>query len=449
MSSTTQLPLGYTITHRFDGLDLSEEVFEQIIELATWSRTPTFYKRGRMAMHVLDEAVSPLSKPSIRLRAVKMKGVGAYNPPTTGSRFRDKLLDDYSDAPIPPTTLPLTSFVTYPHFGIDGDGEYMLAYSALAPVGGILHSRALLEYRNAKILLEHDVPCIAPLAVLEYEPRLTFEGKAMGAVLSLMPEPTTLRVSEIQFGAAVHYGTDPKSDSYYDRVRKALEIEGDPASEGTRLETICAVVRGIGRITRKFAMAGLYRYSPELSNYEFDFDRAVPILTDLDSTLELSGLTPPLRTLQTLRDLASVTYRVMAKFYTPSVLGSYTFERLLEYDPLCSLLSGYFPHIPEGGIRKITGRLWSAWAPYFFLVSKHRDAIQNEWDAERRRSYKLDHDMFYILAMTELFPLFRESEVFARYPSALSLDSLRGMAQRFLGERYAYFSHLCRAQEMS
>ena len=445
MTTDLELPLGYTITHRFDGLDISSEVFEELIALASWAKTPTFYKRGRMAMHTLDVPVSPLTRPDIRLRAVKMKGVGAYNPPTAGSRFRDKLLDDFSEEPIPPTTKPLTSFVTYPHFGIDAQGEYMFAYGALAPVGGILYNRALLEYRNAKILLEHDVPCIAPLAVLQYDEALTFEGKAMGAVLSLMPEPTTHRVSEIQFGAAVHYGTNASADAYYDRVRAALEIEGDPANERTRLATLCTLARDIGKITREFALAGLFRYSPELSNYEFDFDRALPVLTDLDSTLELSSLSPPLRTLQALRDLASVTYRVMAKFYTPPVLGAYSFDCLLEFDPLCALLSGYFPKLSEDALRKVTATFWSAWAPYFFLVNKYRGEIQSEWDGERRRSYKLDHDLFYILAMTKLFPLFQESEVFERYPSGLSVDALHGMAERFLGERYAYFTHLCKA----
>lgn len=441
--TTLELPLQSTITHRFRALELPEALFQTIVDQARWVTTPTFKKRGRMALFTLDEPISPTGRPDIRLRAVKMKGVGAYNPPAPGSRFRDKLLDDYSDEPVPPTTLPLTSFVTYPHFGIDREGEFMFAYSALAPVGGILHSRALLEYRNAETLLRHDVPCIVPMAVLEYSEPLRFEGKVMGAALSLMPESTIFRLSTIQFGDAVHYGTNPAADAYYDRVRTRLEIEGDPADERTRLATLTPLMRKIGVLTRRFSLAGLFRYSPELSNYEFDFDRGLPVLTDLDSTLELDSLPPPLRTLQALRDLASVTYRAMAKFATPSVLGAYSFDRLLEHDPLCALLGGYFPELPEAGLRELTGGFWSAFAPHFFLLNKHRDAIVHEWDAERRRSYKLDHDLFYILAMVKLFPLFRESEVFARYPSTLTVDALHGMAERFLGERYAYLTHLC------
>ncbi len=445
MTTKLQLPLGITATHRFEGLDMAEETFQRILRIASWAETPTFYKRGRMAMHTLEEPVSPLKDASIRLRAVKMKGVGAYNPPSPSSRFRDQLLDEYSDAPIPPTTVPLTSFVTYPHFGIDSSGEYMFAYGSLAPVGGILHDRALLEFRNASILLEHGVPCIVPLAVVRYDDRLRFNDKPMGAALSLMPEPTTLRVSEIQFGSALHYGSNPAGDRYYDRMRAALEIEGDPAAEETRLRTLCAVIRKIGKISHDFTMAGLFRYSPELTNYEFDFDRALPVLTDLDSTLELSTLPPKLQTLQALRDLASVTYRVMAKFYTPSALGHYSFDLLQEHDPLCALLQGYFPGLPESAVRGLTSTFWSACAPYFFLLNKHREKINHEWDGERRRSYKMDHDLFYILAMSRLFPLFQESDVFVRYPSDLREDALDGMAERFLGERYAYFRNLLTA----
>ncbi|MGB1014150.1 MAG: SET domain-containing protein [Nannocystaceae bacterium] len=443
MSNSSQ-PLNYTITHRFEALDLSEEEFARIIALATWQKTPKFYKRGRMALHTLDRVVSPTKDSAVHLRAVKMKGVGAYNPPAVGSRFRDPLLDHYTEEPIPPTTKPLTSFVTYPHFGVGRDGEYMFAYSDLAPVGGILLDRALLEYRNAKTLLEHGVASIVPLAVLQY-PSLEFKSKPMGAVLSLMPEPTIFRVSEVQFGGAVRYGSDPAADRYYDRIREALAVEGDPALEETRLKTLCPLIRKIGTLTRQFSQAGLYRYSPELSNYEFDFDRACPVLTDLDSTRELSELAPDLQMMQVLRDLASVTYRVLAKFYTPSVLGHYTFENLIEFDPLCALFQGYFPDTPQAELRAASRTFWNAWAPYYFLVNRYREPIQKEWDAERRRSYKMDHALFYILAMTKLFPIFKRSELFKRYPSAYTLDDLHAKAERFLGAEYAYFTHLYNA----
>ncbi|AFY40092.1 hypothetical protein Lepto7376_3946 [[Leptolyngbya] sp. PCC 7376] len=437
---TTQ-SLKYTVTHQFEDLNISDQQFKTLIELASWQRMPKFPRRGRMAWHLLEQPVSLANRPSHKLRAAKLKGVGAWNPPDT-SRHRDPLLDTFTEVPIPPTTKPLDSFATYPHFGFNQAGEYTFVYSNPAPVGGILHSRALLEYRSAQTLVEKGVPTIIPVAVIQYGEEYRFLDQPMGAVISLVPDTAPYRLSEIQFGKATHRGIDPEADKYYDRIRESLGIEGDPLSEVTRLKTIKILARKIGEGIRQFTIAGLYRYSPEWSNFDFDFEHQEILFTDLDSTRHMDEIPAEFRTLQALRDLGSVVYRTIAKFSTPAVLDTYTLTNLLEYDPLFELISGYFPKATEQEISSITKKLWNCFVPYLFMLKKYRREIQDTWSKERRRSYKMDHDLFYILAMTILYPLFQKSDVFKLYPSSLTEGDLMKKAKNYLGDRHEYFLYL-------
>ncbi|MDJ0617627.1 MAG: hypothetical protein QNJ63_12930 [Calothrix sp. MO_192.B10] len=441
MSQVLNQQIDYTITHRFPGVNIDDQELEKLLAIASWKRIPKFPRRGRMAWHILDEPASLVSHSNYQLRAAKIKGVGAWNPPDT-SRHRDPLLDTFTEIPIPPTTKPLESFATYPHFGFTKDGEYTFVYSDVAPVGGILHSRALLEFQSAETLVNKGVPTIVPLVVIQYEDSYQFRGKPMGAVISLVPDTAPYRLSEVQFGKAMQRGQDKGADDYYDRIRESLGVKGDANSETTRLETINILARKIGKSTRDFNLAGLYRYSPEWSNFEYDFEHQEILFTDLDSTRHMDELPAEMRTLQALRDLGSVVYRTLAKFGTPSTLDKYTLTNLLQYDPLFELLLGYFHNANQKQLKQISQKLWNCFIPYLFLLKKHRQAIQNEWTSERRRSYKMDHDLFYILAMTMLYPLFCESDVFALYPSNLTLEQLMKKAEIYLGDRYEYFLYL-------
>ncbi len=434
-------PLGYTVTRRYDGVDISDQEFQHILDLASWNRMPSFSVRGRSAWHILQDVVSLKSAPTRRFQAAKLKGIGVWNP-EAAARNRDSLMVPVSDTPMPPTTIPLESFSTYPHFGLTRDGEYAIVYGKVAPVGGILHDRAALEYDNAKLLTEAGVSSIVPLAVIQYDDQYRFDGQPMGASISLSQGAAPYRLSEVQYGAVTRLGQDPDKDAYCERVLRSLDIDGAPSSETARLRAIRVLSRQVGKLMHDFTAAGLYRYSPEWSNLEFDFDTARAVLTDLDSTRPMTDLTPPLRTLHALRDLGSLLYRTMAKFSTPAALDQYRLANLLRYDPLAEVLLGYFHGADPERIGRVSRRLWNAGIPHLFLLKKHREEIRNHWSQERRRSYKLDHDLFYVLAMTSVYELFRESDIMARYPSELTGDELMEKARRYLGERYEYFQYL-------
>jgi len=393
-----------------------------------------------VARHLLEEPASPVTMPERKLGVAKLKGVGVYDPASMG-RYRDRILDAFSDEPKPPTTKSLHSFATYPHVGISKDGDFIFAYGGVAPVGGILHDRALREFRMARTLYENGVPTIIPLAVIRYKD-LMFEGEPMGAVITLSSEPAPYRLAQVQYLAGTQRGKNKDADAYVDRVYRSLGIEGDYATEVPRLQALQILAKEVGRIIHDFSAAGLYRHSSEWSNFDYCFEHKEILLTDLDSVRDLSELSGDLRALQVLRDVGTLVYRFISKFSTPTALGQYTITNLLKYDPLKELLLGYFPDADPAALFAVVRKLWGAYIPHLCLLLKHKDAIVGEWDNDRRKTYKMDHDLFYIMSMILLFPFFRDSDLARLYPSDLTLEGLQEKARSFLGARYEYLQFL-------
>ena len=429
----------FKITHQFENIDISNQDYKQLLATLGWEVVPPFKQPGRTAWYVLKEEAYVNDQP---LKAAKMKGVGFWNPRPNGKIHSGVLANLNSEEPTPPTQDTLESMLTFPHIGFNKKGEYMIAYSAAAPIGGILHERAILEYNSAKILLEHGVPTMVPFMVINYGETYQFNGKPMGAVVNLSPETETVRLSCIQYGDGVHRGKNADVDAYFDRIRKSLGLSGDPTLETTRLQTINLLARKIGKLVHDFSAAGLYRYSSEWSNFEYNFTTKEVFLTDLDSTLQLKDIPASLQPLQVLRDLGTAVYRLVAKFGYPTILGDYTLNNLLDFDPLSELLVGYFPEIPYGEVEEISKRLWNCFIPHWLLLKKHQASIATDWTRPRRQTYKMDHDLFYILTITLAFPLFKRSRLSDLYPSNLTMEDMLEKAKVFLGDRYEYFLYL-------
>ena len=448
---SVRTPLKYQITHKFDGLDISAREMRRLLDIASWNGAiPSFARRGRGAWEVLGEVVTLKADPAVTFHAAKLKGVGLWNPDQPGdSAFSNTLHHEDGEEPVPPLTDVLEYLVTYPHFGISNDGEYKFAYSSASPIGGIVHERAHREYWAAERLIAHGVPSIAPLAVLEYDETLRFQGQPMGAVITLSPGAAPYRISEILFGAAMTRGTDPDFDRHYDAIRASLGVDGDPDDERVRLEVICTLARQAGKLLHDFSMADMYRYSGDWGNFIYSTESERLFLVDLDSVQDMANLPAAVRPLQAWRDIASATYRMVAKIGYPTALGKYTLNNLLAHDPITALLSGYFAELDEDEIRPVSRRLWNYFIPHLFLLRKHREAICSEWTGDRRKTYKMDHDMFYILALTLLRPFFERSAVGRKYPSDITDAQMWGKAERFLGDRFEYFAYLMGEHGMS
>ncbi len=437
--------LNAQITHSYPGFAISDTETARLIDIAVWNnKVPLFMRPGRVAWHLLEEDVSLKADSSVHYCAAKLKGVGLWNPKSSSSHFSTTLhKDGYSLEAVPPLTDVLEYLVTYPHMGINNEGEYMFAYSSPSPIGGIVHDRAHLEYWAAKRLIENGVPSIAPLAVLQYGDSLQFKGQPMGAVITLSPGVASFRISEVLFGAALERGSDPEFDAHFDAMRESLDIEGDPNDERTRLKVISKLARQAGKLIHDFSMSGMYRYSGDWGNFIYSVERNELFLVDLDSVQDIDNLPAPARPLQVLRDIASSVYRMTAKFGYPTALDKYTLNNLLEFDPIAELLRGYFIDIPEEEIKTVSRRLWNYFIPHLLLLKKNTDDIRNHWSGDRRKSYKMDHDLFNILALTSLQPLFAKTEIGKKYAAdIISENDMFKKAEHFLGGRYEYFNYL-------
>ena len=436
--------LNYSTTHQYGGFDISDREMKRLLDIASWNgAVPTFARRGRGAWETLKERVALNADPTLGFYAAKLKGVGLWNPTAPGeSAYSNRLHDRDGDEPVPPLTDLLEYLVTYPHFGISDNGEYKFAYSSPSPVGGIVHNRAHREYWAAERLTKNRVPSVAPLAVIQYDASLQFQGQPMGAVITLSPGRAPYRISEVLFGAGLTRGLDPKFDAHYDDIRVSLGIEGDPAEERVRLEVICALARQAGKLLHDFSLAEMYRYSGDWGNFVYSVENKQLFLIDLDSVQDINDLAEPVRAMQAWRDIASAVYRMAAKIGYPTALDKYTLNNLLDADPIAALLSGYFVEVPENEIRAVSRRLWNHFIPHLFLLKKHKEAIRNERSGDMRKSYKMDHDLFYILALTSLRPLFERSGVGRKYPSQITDNDMWRKAERFLGERFEYFVYL-------
>ncbi|MFK7906071.1 MAG: SET domain-containing protein-lysine N-methyltransferase [Chitinophagales bacterium] len=434
--------INYKITHQFEEVEISSQDLKHLLAILRWEEVPPFKQPGRTAWYELQEDASVSTLPNQALRAAKIKGIGFWNPKPEGKIHSGVLAKLNSEEPTPPTTDVLTSMLTFPHIGFGKDGEYMIAYSKAAPIGGILHERALLEYESAKILMENGVPSTIPFMVISYEGEYEFKGKPMGVVVNLSPEADTVRLSIFQYGQAVHHGQDATADAYFDKICNSLGITGQRHLETTRLQVMNLLARKIGALLHDFSAAGLYRYSSEWSNFEYNFGTKEVFLTDLDSTLKLKDLPVNMRPLQVLRDFGTAAYRLIAKFGFPTILNEYTLDNLLTYDPLAELLTGYFPNAPFDQIEPISQHLWNAFIPHWFLLKKHETDINGDWSRPRRQTYKMDHDLFYILAISQVFPLYLQSDLFKKYPTDLTMEDMLQKAENFLGDRYEYFLYL-------
>jgi hypothetical protein len=437
------MALEIKLVTRYTGIDISDDEMDKLELFVSWTLTPHFPRRGRMAWHAFSKTPTDLVWPNRRFAAAKIKGVGVYNPPDEAGN-RDPIYSSTTQEPLPPTTTPLTSFATYPHLGFHDNGDFAVVLGATAPIGGITVQRALREFNMAAHLHRNNVPTIVPIAVYQYlVPEYVFDNQPLGAVICAVPDDQPYRLSEIQFGGALNRGADSDRDRYYDRVRRALGIVGDASSEETRNLVLQKISYQVGQRVAQFSRSGLFRYSGELPNFDFDFHEGIVILTDLDSSVLLNEIPISRQRMEVLRDLASAVYHLVAKFATPRALGAYSIESLLLHDPAASLLQGYFGSDSMDEWRPVTARLWRAFIPHFQLINKYKTQIAQTWDSERRRSYKLDHHLFFVLVICEVYEAFCKSDLSTLVPDdSLTMDSLLQRAERFLGKDFDYLQYL-------
>ena len=159
------------------GLRLGPADEERLWRWLRWEEAPEFFEVGRTAWMQLSEPLPHPTVAGLTLTGAKVKGVGLWSGddpprPVDGE-------EEYLDA------------LDQPHFGIDDDGRYVERFSAMAPLGGMVLSRALLEYENAQHLLDHSVPALVPYAV--FRNRHRFRSEPLAVVVTLSSEAAPFR----------------------------------------------------------------------------------------------------------------------------------------------------------------------------------------------------------------------------------------------------------------
>jgi hypothetical protein len=430
----SEAELAVEITHHYSSADIESKQLDLLMDMVRWRTVPRFRIPGRTAWCELANSARFRNRPNVEYRAAKIKGIGLWNP--AGYLHSGVQQGQRSEQAIRPTSIEYEPLTRLRHFGIAKDGEFFDVGSNPTPYGGILHQRAVLEYSNAARLLEHGVPSIGPLIVIRY-PELRFRDQPMGAVITLSTEQLPYRAHVDYIG---EYGEAAKS--YYLRLYEVLGIDGDPQDPFVQWQAFRSVCQQIGGLIRGFAESGLYRYGAHLENLHFDIDRGELFLTDLDSSLRLDELPADVQPLQVLRDVASALHKIALRLHYFVTLDRFSIAQIRSVDPFAAFLRGYFPEPAAELINRAVEPFWLAAIPHLFLRKRLRN-VMGTWDRERLRTYEVDRDVFYCLAMIKVFDFFAASSLGRRLLSGLTEDGIKQRALRFLGpERFDYMTWL-------
>lgn len=422
------MSLNYTITHQYNKISVPENITREVLDKASWNEEPTFLTQGRTAWFKLKEPIKIQSEIPFNVKAIKMKGIGVWNP-----EGRHALKQECK--PIPPTNLIYQREA--PHFGFDKEGNIVKIHSADAPYGGICHNRAIQEYENAQILFESGVYSIIPYMVIKYDD-LFFETKSnisqMGAVLSLCPEENPYRL--LFLGWDNKYVTKELLE-YYDCIKKRLNISGNILDVRTKLAVSAMIAEQFGNSVRGFTEAGRFIHSGGWENIQFDMERGHIFLTDLDSSKDINIIPERMRAIQSLRDLISNLYRYLNKVYYPKAIKMYGLENILEYDIPFYLIKGYMPEISDVKIKEISRKIWNFFIPYF-LIMKNNEFRLEDIPKDIRKSFKFDTDYFYILCLNLLYPEFLKTKSKNIKNDSFTPKELLEKSKNYLGENFSY-----------
>lgn len=432
--------LSFSVVERSAELHLSAADEREISDRVSWRTPATFPCPGRTAWYVLQNPIRSTEGGQM-LVAAKIKGIGALNPSDPNRRSRVR--GHHPHGLVQPTVDEYEETTRAHHFGIDDQGGFTVARSAPAPFAAITVGRARQEFDNARTLREAGVNAIRPFAVYEYSGTRTFNGDSIGAVVSLTPDVSPY---PLEFLLLDEDGVTEDEMTTFAAIRGWLEI-GEKRPEGEVLRAVSFLSFRIGRILRRFAQAGLYRYSAGWDNFFLDRRSADVYLTDLDSTRPLSELPVQIQGMQVMRDLAGALYRVANKLYHPNVVHAFSRRALLTWNPLAALVSGYFDvHISRS--QEIVSPLWDYFVPHWFLLRRHKHEFTS-WPEKRRKSYKMDKEIFHGLAFVALAPLYQELRHELSLPDAPSSKPIRERLGVFLGDRMEIIESFLEARGLS
>lgn len=418
-------PLAFQAVRRNDSLVLSQRDVEAIERIISWDGVqPRFSKPGRTAWYVLQDPVQS-SNGGPLLRAAKLKGVGAWNP--ADPSIRSGVKGDHPVGMHRPSVTEYKETARTVHFGIGAEGEFKGVHSESAPFGAILLRRASQEYDNAEVLSCAGVSSIVPFMLARYGG--LFKAEPIGAVVSLAPDDSP-------HGLDFLYQREPEAtDERRAHCLAVLTALGEAG--GLDEHTLCSaqskVSALVGRSLRRFAQAGLYRYSSAWDNFFFNKRDADVYLTDLDSSRPLSELPPDIGGMQVLRDLAGALWRLPKQFCERATVGDFHLQPLLKLDALAAMVAAYFK-IDAAASQRLVDPLWAYFIPHWFLLKRHGAQVAG-WTKDQSKGYRIEKSEFHCLAILVLAEVYRERREALGLPPLPATTELHRRMRSLLGEQ--------------
>ncbi len=426
--------LDFEVLARYPGVELSDIFHHRILDIISWRTTPQFPRPGRTAWVPFPEIAS-ICNGSPSIAAAKIKGVGLWNP-SSWIRSNEVHSSHICDNPIQPLIEDYAYVRSQYHFRVCDDGTFTSAVSERAPLGGITVTRAFNEYNNAALLFEQSASTIRPYLLVRYKSMPTFAGDSLGAVVTLHTDSSPCRLNVSHMNSAY---LSQEEREYLARIYDTFGL----SLGGSRYELLNLLGRSIGRVLRQFAEAGLCRHSGGWDNYLFCPAGRSAVLTDLDSSVGVRHFPRDVQCLHLLRDLGSTIYKLLNKIYHPSGIADFSARHLLHYDPIASILSGYFPEVDPDQIMEASNALWTLFLPHFNNMKKVPLQTISTWSSDRRRSYKMDQDMFMSFFLIKAFGLFTCSTLKIKYESGITIEQVHHSAERYLEDRYGIIQSIC------
>jgi hypothetical protein len=427
--------LAFQTVEKTPAIELSARDLKAVEQIVSWEVLPSFAKPGRTAWYVLQDPIQPKGGGALLLSA-KLKGVGAWNPsdPNVPSGIRGL----HPSGTVPPSDIEYEETARTVHFGVDGEGKFKGVHSEPAPFGSILLRRAAQEYDNARALVAAGAPSIAPYALYRYE-RSGFNREPLGAVVCLAPD-------ESPFSLDFLYQSEPNASqdrrAHFRSVLRTLQLQ-DSLDQRTLLAAQCIISHKVGCGLRRFAQAGLYRYSSAWDNFYLNKLGCEVYFTDLDSSRSLDELSEKIAGLQILRDLAGALWRLPKQYSERDSLSQFQLDAVVEADPLASTVAGFFG-ISDVSARALAAPLWDYVIPHWYLLKRHSETAA-AWPKSTLKTYRIDKGIFHCAAILAMAPIYRNRSRLLGLPEIPDQDQILTNVKEFLGEQADYILWLLRS----
>lgn len=360
--------LDFSIVESWSGIDQSHPVIQAVDDVVSWKEKPFFHRHGRSGQLIPKTplTVAAPNGETYVIEQLKLKGIGLYDDQGKASQPDPSAGWEQSDS----------------HIGITGEGKFIMIPPSIMPMGGILLSRARMEYDVSRTLYENNIPCEIPVRLYQYDNMFyerNGESLPLGAVVT-----GQLQHGYDRLDAAFKYHS--ASDELKTELEKYAQSKGFDISSYPEIAFLKSAYESYGSYLRKFSQCGLYRHSAHPSNIGFSTRLKDIYLTDIDSCRWLSECTDVAKPMQVMRDALSTFSHLLIMFTDPHDIHRFPSEKVLEAGLFRAYLKSYYYDVPDAlidGFVQIVER---------YYIHLYNDVLENYDDFVKQREEASDED---------------------------------------------------------